>query len=325
MIAFSAQNPLLGLAPMAGYTDWPMRVLAYRMGANYACSEMVSAIGLMCAKPQNETYQRLLYVHPEETNTACQLFGRDPVLLGEAAARVTELHRFTSIDINMGCPARKVVSSGEGSALLLETELARTLMESVKRNTSLPVTVKTRLGYEDGERQCVGLAHAAEAAGMHWLCLHGRTRRQQYAGAADWEAIAEVRAQTSLPVIANGDVVDGSSAVQILRQTGCPGLMIARAAIGNPWVFRQAKCALEGTAFTPPTLEERIQTALLQADWMVQSKGEHIGVCEMRSHVGHYIAGLRGAAAVRKKINETGSLKELKGLLLSLLEDAAAE
>lgn len=320
-----SQTPLLGLAPMAGYTDWPMRVLAYRMGANYACSEMISTIGLMCAKPQNETYQRLLYVHPEETNTACQLFGRDPVLMGEAAARVTELGRFTSIDINMGCPARKVVSSGEGSALLLEPELARCLMETVKRNTTLPVTVKTRLGYEDGEHQAWALAHAAEAAGMKWICLHGRTRRQQYAGVADWEAIARLRAEVSIPVIANGDVVDGESAVRILDITGCSGLMIARAAIGNPWVFQQAKCAMEGETYVLPTLRERIETALLQADWMVASKGERIGVCEMRSHVGHYIAGLRGAAAVRKQINQTGSLAELKRLLLTLIEDENAE
>lgn len=325
MTVLENNRPLIGLAPMAGYTDWPMRVLAYRMGANYACSEMVSAIGLMCAKPQNETYRRLLYVHPEETNTACQLFGRDPVLLGEAAAKVTELGRFTSIDINMGCPARKVVSSGEGSALLLEPDLARTLMESVKRNTDLPVTVKTRLGFENGQRQAWQIAHAAEAVGMAWLCLHGRTRRQQYAGKSDWEAIAELRAEVSIPILANGDVVDGESAVQILRTTQCPGLMIGRAAIGSPWVFRQAQNALQGKPFIAPTLQQRIEMALLQADWMVQSKGEYIGVCEMRSHVGHYIAGLRGAAAVRRQINQTGSLAEMKRLLLSLLSPETEE
>lgn len=156
---------VLCLAPMAGITDWPMRVLCYRMGADYACSEMVSAIGYLCAKPGNDAYRRLLAVHPEEGNTACQIFGKDPSVMGEAAAKVTALGRFRSLDINMGCPARKVVSSGEGSALLLDPDRAYRVMEAVRQNTSLPVTVKTRLGYDADSMNALELGRAGAAAG----------------------------------------------------------------------------------------------------------------------------------------------------------------
>lgn len=190
---------VLCLAPMAGITDWPMRVLCYRMGADYACSEMVSAIGYLCAKPGNDAYRRLLAVHPEEGNTACQLFGKDPSVMGEAAAKVTALGRFTSLDINMGCPARKVVSSGEGSALLLDPDRAYRVMEAVKRNTDLPVTVKTRLGYDTDSMNALELGRAAQALGLRWIAIHGRTRQQQYAGTADWAAIGELKARLTLP------------------------------------------------------------------------------------------------------------------------------
>ena len=166
----TAANNVLLLAPMAGITDWPMRVLCYRMGADYACSEMVSAIGFMCARKGNDTYRRLLEVHPEEHNTACQLFGRDPVVMAEAAQRVTELGRFTSLDINMGCPARKVVSSGEGSALLMDPEKAYQLMDAVKRSTYLPVTVKTRLGYDENSMNALELGRAAQQLGWQSRC-----------------------------------------------------------------------------------------------------------------------------------------------------------
>ena len=225
---------VLCLAPMAGITDWPMRVLCYRMGADYACSEMVSAIGYLCAKPGNDAYRRLLAVHPEESNTACQLFGKDPSVMGEAAAKVTALGRFTSLDINMGCPARKVVSSGEGSALLLDPERAYRVMEAVKRNTDLPVTVKTRLGYDADSMNALELGRAAQQLGFRWIAIHGRTRQQQYAGTADWAAIGALKARLTLPVIANGDVFAPGDAVRMLKETGADGVMIGRGAMGNP-------------------------------------------------------------------------------------------
>lgn len=321
----TAPAGVLCLAPMAGITDWPLRVLCYRMGADYACSEMVSAIGYMCAKPGNAAYQRLLAVHPEETNTACQLFGKDPAVMGEAAARVTALGRFSSLDINMGCPARKVTSSGEGSALLLTPDLAWRLMEAVKRNTTLPVTVKTRLGYDEDSMNAIELGRAAESLGLKWICIHGRTRRQQYSGQADYRAIARLKEQLSIPVIANGDVFEPGDAVRILSETGCDGMMIGRGAMGNPWLFRTARQALRGESVTPEGLEERVETALLHAEWMVQFKGERLGVVEMRKHVGHYISGLRGATALRRELNAVSTLDQLRALLKTLETPAAGE
>ena len=311
-------NPVVCLAPMAGITDWPLRLLCYRMGADYACSEMVSAIGLMCAKPGNDTYRRLLEVHPEETNTACQLFGKDPVVMGEAAARVTGLGRFKTLDINMGCPARKVTSSGEGSALLLNPDQAYRVMEAVRRNTTLPVTVKTRLGYDEDSMNAIELGRAAEELGLKWICFHGRTRKQQYSGTADYAAIGRLKAALRIPVIANGDVFAPMDAVRILRETGADGLMIGRGAMGNPWLFRKARQALRGEPVTEETLGERIDTALTQARWMVDFKGERLGIVEMRKHVGHYISGLRGASAIRREVNAMTTLKQLEALLLTL-------
>lgn len=310
--------PVVSLAPMAGITDWPMRVLCYRMGAQYACSEMVSAIGLMCAKPGNDVYRRLLAVHPEEKGTACQLFGKDPVLMAEAAQRVTELNRFASLDINMGCPARKVVSSGEGSALLLNPDLAFRVMEAVKTHTRLPVTVKTRLGYDDASMNALLLGQAAQQLGLSWICIHGRTRQQQYSGTADYEAIARIREKLTIPVIANGDVTSPESARRILAQTGAAGLMIGRAAMGNPWLFRAVRQDMAGQPLTAVTLTERIDTALLQAQWMVDYKGERLGIMEMRKHVGHYIGGVRGATAIRRELNLTTTLDQMRRLLNQL-------
>ena len=315
------QTPnVFGLAPMAGMTDWPMRVLCYRMGANYACSEMVSAMGLMCAKPGNMVYRHLLEVHPEETNTACQLFGRDPSVMAEATQRVTALNRFQSIDINMGCPARKVVHSGEGSALLLKPDLAYKIMEAVKNSTHLPVTVKTRLGYDEDSMNAVELGKAAQSLGLKWLCIHGRTRQQQYSGKADYAAIARVRERLTIPVIANGDIFTAGDAVRILAQTGCDSLMIGRGAMGNPWLFRESLAAIVGSEAEPVSLQEWVDTALMHARWMVDFKGERLGVMEMRKHIGHYIGGLRGATALRRELNMAKSLDELNSLLMRLLD-----
>ena len=320
----AAKNVLL-LAPMAGITDWPMRVLCYRMGADYACSEMVSAIGFMCAKKGNDTYRRLLEVHPEEYNTACQLFGRDPVVMGEAAQRITELGRFTSLDINMGCPARKVVSGGEGSALLMDPDKAYKLMDAVKRSTCLPVTVKTRLGYDENSMNALELGKAAQELGLRWIAFHGRTRQQMYSGTADYEAIARLKSELRIPVIANGDLFSPADAVRMRDVTHADGFMIGRGCMGNPWLFRTARQALEGRPIEAETLLERIDTAILQTEWMVQFKGERLGVVEMRKHVGHYINGLRGATAIRRKVNFMTTLDEMKGLLLELRETATEE
>ena len=313
------RRPLIGLAPMAGMTDWPARVLCYGMGAQYACTEMVSAMGYMCAKPGNLAYIRLLETHPRETRTACQLFGRDPVVMGEAAARITELGRFSAIDINMGCPARKVVSSGEGSALLKTPELAFRLMEAVKQNTRLPVTLKTRLGFDAGSMNAPELVKAAESLELAWVCIHGRTREQQYSGQADYAAIARIKAGASIPILANGDVFSPEDALRILSETGADGVLIGRGAMGNPWLFRSVLGRIAGAVPTAVTLSERLQTALTHADMMVGFKGETQAVVEMRKHIGHYVSGVRGASHMRRALNQAGSLDELKGLLFELM------
>ena len=310
--------PFVGLAPMAGITDMPMRVLCYRMGAAYACTEMVSAIGYMCAKPRNVAYQLLLETHPEEGNTACQLFGKDPVVMGEAAARATELRRFSSIDLNMGCPARKVTSSGEGSALLKNPELAYRLMEAVQRNTFLPVTIKTRLGFDSQSMNALELVRAAESLGLSWVCIHGRTREQQYSGKADYAAIGEIKAKVKIPVIANGDVFTPEDAPRILRETGANGLMIGRGAMGNPFLFCKARQLLTGETVQAESLSKRLETAVAHAEMMAAYKGEGLGMVEMRKHVGHYVSGIRGASQMRRALNQTKTLEELKRLLKEL-------
>lgn len=317
-------NVLL-LAPMAGVTDWPLRVLCYRMGADYACSEMVSAMGFVHAKAGNETYRMLLGVHPEESNTACQLFGSDPAVMGEAAAKLTELNRFSMLDINMGCPARKVVGGGDGSALLLDPDKAYRVMEAVKRNTSLPVTLKTRLGFDEDSMNALALCEAAQSLGFSWVTVHGRTRKQQYAGQADWAAIGRLKSKLSIPVIANGDLFAPEDAPRMLQATGADGLMIGRGAMGNPWLFRTAKQALAGQPIVKETLTERLETAMQHAQWMVEAKGERMGIVEMRKHLGHYISGLRGAASIRREVNFMLTLSQMRALLDRLLEAAQQE
>ncbi len=318
-------QPLIGLAPMAGLSDMPMRELCYRQGADYACTEMVSAVGWMCAKHDNPAYRLLLETSPQEPNTAIQLFGKDPAAMAEAAQRACELGRFTSIDINMGCPARKVTTSGEGSALLKTPELAARIMQAVHKASYLPVTLKTRLGYDEASMNALQLAQAAQAYGFTWICIHGRTRQQMYAGQADWAAIAAIRAQVNIPVMLNGDVTTPEGACRALAETGCAGVMVGRGAMGNPWLFRDIKLALRGLPPTPVADGERLETALAHIDGMVAFKGERQGVAEMRTHIGHYIGGHRGAAAMRRALNTAGTADAQKMLLRQLLTGEAQE
>ncbi len=318
MSAARAAGPLIGLAPMAGVTDLPMRVLCYREGAEYACTEMVSAVGWMCAREGHPVYRKLTETAPEEHNTAIQLFGKDPVVMAEAAQRACALARFSAIDLNMGCPARKVVASGEGSALLKTPDLAYRIMEAVKRHSSLPVTVKTRLGYDADSMTALALAQAAETLGLSWICIHGRTRAQMYAGKADYEAIGAVARQVRIPVLANGDVFTPQDALRALSVSGCPGLLVGRGAMGNPWLFRGIRALLAGETPVEPTAEERLSTALDHIDRMVACKGEKLAVTEMRTHIGHYIAGVRGAAAARRALNAAKTTLEQKELLQAL-------
>ena len=311
--------PKLYLSPMAGITDQVFRRLCFEQGCDGATTEMVSAQGYLTAPPDRNAYRFLLARFPEEGPLAVQIFGSEPLFMAQAAEKLTDLGCFSSIDINMGCPAQKVVGGQSGSALMKDPDLAAEIVRQVKRATVLPVTVKMRLGWDEEHRNAVTFAKMLEQAGADMLTVHGRTRQQQYAGKADWAMIAQVKQAVAIPVIANGDIVNGSSALDALRVTGCDGLAIDRAALGNPWIFAEIKSALNGEVFTPPPFSQVIDTAMRQAREMAAWKGERSALLEMRKHFAWYTAGRRNSAQVRTRVNLASSFEEVEALLRSLI------
>lgn len=313
--------PRLYLAPMAGITDQVFRRLCFSHGCDQATTEMVSAQGFLTAPPQRNAYRFLLARAPEEGPLSVQLFGSEPLFMAQAAARLTELGRFTGIDLNMGCPAQKVVGGQSGSALMKDPPLAAQIVEQVKKSTLLPVTVKMRLGWDEEHKNAVAFARLMQAAGADGLTVHGRTRMQQYAGRADWETIARVREAVDIPVVANGDIVDGASALAALAATGCSALAIGRGALGNPWIFEEIKAAAAGQPYARPSYAQVMAVALEQAREMAAWKGESSAVLEMRKHFGWYVSGRRGAAQLRTRINLAKSLDEAETILRTLAEN----
>lgn len=297
------------LAPMAGVTDLPFRLLCREQGAGLLCMEMVSAKAIMY---NNKNTEALLEIHPEELPVSLQLFGSDPDIISEMAKRIEE-RPFAILDINMGCPVPKVVNNGEGSALMKNPALVEAIVSKTVKAISKPVTVKIRKGFDDEHINAVEIAKAAESAGAAAVAVHGRTREQFYAGNADWEIIAQVKQAVKIPVIGNGDVTDGAGARHLMEETGCDGVMIGRAARGNPWIFREVRDYLaEGKLAERPTSAEVKEMVLRHAALQLECKGEYVGIREMRKHVSWYTAGYPNSAKIRGRVNEMESFEDLR-------------
>ena len=306
------------LAPMAGVTDMPYRIICREMGAGLICMEMISAKAIYY---NNKNTEELLTIDEKERPVSLQLFGNDPVIISEMAKRIadTEKRPFDILDINMGCPVPKVVGNGEGSALMKDPKLAAEIIKKTSRAINKPVTAKIRLGFNDDNINCVEMAKILEDAGAAAIALHARTREQYYSGEARWEYIAKVKDAVSIPVIGNGDVKDPLSAKKMLDETGCDGVMIGRAAQGNPWIFKEITSYLE-TGIIPerPSDEELCSMIRRHARMMIDHKGEFRGMREMRSHIAWYIGSRKNAAHYRRRACELESMSELETFLSEL-------
>ncbi|WP_432630879.1 tRNA dihydrouridine synthase DusB [Brotaphodocola sp.] len=305
------ENNLI-LAPMAGVTDLPFRVLCREEGCGLLYTEMVSAKAILY---KNKNTKELLEVDPSERPIAVQLFGSDPQILGAMAHQIED-GPYDLIDLNMGCPVPKVAGNGEGSALMKNPKLVEEILSTMVKSVKKPVTVKFRKGFDDDHVNAVEIAKIAESCGVSAVAVHGRTREQYYSGTADWDIIRQVKEAVSIPVIGNGDIFTPQDAKRCLEETGCDGLMIGRGARGNPWIFKRTAHYLEtGELLPEPTGAEIGEMILRHARMQVKMKGEYIGMKEMRKHVAWYTAGLPHSASMRRASNELETLEQLENLL----------
>ena len=308
-------NPFV-LAPMAGVTDLPFRTLCKEQGAGLICMEMISAKAISF---HNKNTIALMEIDPCEHPVSMQLFGSEPDLMAEVAKSIED-RDFDILDINMGCPVPKVVRNGEGSALMKNPKLVHEIVSAVSKAIEKPVTVKIRKGFDDDHINAVEIAKIIEDAGGAAVAVHGRTREQYYSGKADWDIIRQVKEAVSIPVIGNGDVTSPQKAEELVKQTGCDGIMIARGAQGNPWIFSEMITYEEtGTLPERPGKEEVRDMMLRHARLQLKYKGEFIGIREMRKHVAWYTKGLKGSAKLREEINRVESYQELEELLFQRL------
>lgn len=305
------KNPFI-LAPLAGITDSVMRGLCDEMGAALTTTEMVSAKGLYYG---DRNTPKLTYIPEGAGPTSIQIFGSEPEIIGYAARKLDGLSN-VALDINMGCPVPKVVKNGDGSALLKNPDLIYDVTKAAVENSSKAVTCKIRMGFTSDSINAVEVAKAIESAGASAVCLHGRTREQFYEGKANWEIIRRVKENINIPLIGNGDIMTAEDGMRMLDETGCDMIMIARGALGNPWIFRDLNCLYRGEDKpAPPCDAERIQMLLRHLDGLIELKGEQHAVKELRKHVVWYTKGMRGSSKLRQAVNYMETADELREVL----------
>ena len=300
------ENNIL-LAPMAGITNLPFRTICEKYKPGLVCTEMISSKGLFY---EDEKTNQLLNMKDETRPIAVQIFGNDIEAMSVAAKKVSKIADI--IDINMGCPAPKVVKNGDGSKLMLDLKLASNIIEAVVKSSSVPVTVKMRKGWDSQHVVAVELAKIAEQKGAAAVTIHGRTREEFYTGEADWEIIKQVKQEVHIPVIGNGDIKSAKDAKEMLEQTNCDGIMIGRASIGKPWIFREVKQYLQVSQTIPITNKEKLKVILEHINLQVDYLGENTGIKEMRKNMSYYLKNLPGAAQIRQQVNQIETKKELE-------------